>query len=174
MNMSRIEAVPTVLDVEASGFGAGSYPIEVGFVTPDGQPHCSLIRPESDWTAWDPRAEAVHQVSRATLLEHGKQAEQVAHWLNGLLHGQTVYSDSWGHDYAWLALLFDVAGSRPAFRLESVRALLGDAELRLWHSTRDRVQVRMQLARHRASNDARVLQQTWLQVRRACAAGGLQ
>ena len=28
--------LPAVLDVEASGFGAGSYPIEVGIAMPDG------------------------------------------------------------------------------------------------------------------------------------------
>ena len=35
---------PAVLDIEASGFGVGSYPIEVGFVLPDGQSYCSLLR----------------------------------------------------------------------------------------------------------------------------------
>ena len=30
---------PIVIDVEASGFGKGSYPIEVGVVLPDGSRH---------------------------------------------------------------------------------------------------------------------------------------
>jgi hypothetical protein len=34
-----------VIDVEASGFGRGSYPIEVGFVLPDGEAVCTLVRP---------------------------------------------------------------------------------------------------------------------------------
>ncbi len=38
--------LPTVIDVEASGFGAGSYPIEVGVAFPDGRSWCCLIRPE--------------------------------------------------------------------------------------------------------------------------------
>ena len=37
--------VPTILDLEASGFGRDSYPIEVGYVLPDGSSFCSLIRP---------------------------------------------------------------------------------------------------------------------------------
>ena len=41
---------PAVLDVEASGFGRSSYPIEIGVVFPDGHAYCTLIRPESHWT----------------------------------------------------------------------------------------------------------------------------
>lgn len=163
------DLVPTVLDVEASGFGAGSYPIEVGFVLPDGRPHCCLIQPDSSWRGWDDRAEAVHHVSRSALARRGRPVSEVAHWLNAHLQGRTVYSDGWGHDYAWLALLYDAAGSRPTFRLESLRALLRESELPLWHGTRDAVQQQLKATRHRASSDARVLQQALLQVRRAAA-----
>jgi hypothetical protein len=158
-----------MIDVEASGFGSGSYPIEVGFVTPEGQAHCCLIRPEPQWTRWDLKAEAVHHVSRHTLQQYGKPIDEVAYWLNGYLHGQTVYTDGWGHDYAWLSLLYDAAGSQPTFRLESLRSLLDEGDLARWHPTRERVQRTMELTRHRASSDARVLQQTLLQVRRARA-----
>lgn len=41
--------LPTILDIEASGFGRGSYPIEVGFVAGDGTLFCGLVRPEPDW-----------------------------------------------------------------------------------------------------------------------------
>ena len=51
---------PAVLDVEASGFGRESYPIEVGYVLSGGQTYCSLIRPLPEWTHWDPQAERVH------------------------------------------------------------------------------------------------------------------
>lgn len=44
------EATPAVLDVEASGFGRYSYPIEVGYALPDGRVFCTLIRPEPHWT----------------------------------------------------------------------------------------------------------------------------
>jgi hypothetical protein len=46
--------VPAVLDVEASGFGAGSYPIEIGYIASDGTSYCTLIRPAPSWTHWDP------------------------------------------------------------------------------------------------------------------------
>jgi hypothetical protein len=42
--------VPSILDVEASGFGAGSYPIEIGYISGDGSSYCTLIRPAPTWT----------------------------------------------------------------------------------------------------------------------------
>ena len=39
----------SIIDLEASGFGSSSYPIEVGIVLPNGQTYCSLIVPEPDW-----------------------------------------------------------------------------------------------------------------------------
>ena len=70
--------LPTVIDVEATGFGAGSYPIEVGVAFPDGGTWCGLIRPELGWSHWDPEAEAVHHISRDILATHGKAARDVA------------------------------------------------------------------------------------------------
>ena len=32
-----LRIVPAVLDIEASGFGRDSFPVEVGFVLPDGE-----------------------------------------------------------------------------------------------------------------------------------------
>ena len=71
--------VPTVVDVEASGFGRASYPIEVGFVLPNGHSFCSLIYPEPEWTHWDPQAETIHHISRELLLKKGHPACEVAH-----------------------------------------------------------------------------------------------
>jgi hypothetical protein len=116
--------MPCTLDIEASGFGPGSYPIEVGFVRDDGHSWCTLIRPEPGWTHWDGAAAALHGITRATLDAHGRPAAAVARALNEALAGTTVYCDGWAHDYAWLATLFDAARLRPSFRLENLRALL--------------------------------------------------
>lgn len=51
---------PIMLDVEASGFGRGSYPIEIGLAFPDGTSVAYLLRPEPDWVHWDEGAEQVH------------------------------------------------------------------------------------------------------------------
>ena len=50
---------PIIIDIEASGFGAESYPIEIGVVLGDGAKYCSLIEPRPEWTHWDPAAETV-------------------------------------------------------------------------------------------------------------------
>ena len=167
MSWSHNEELPIVIDVEASGFGAGSYPIEVGVVLADGRTHCRLVKPEADWTHWESEAEAVHQLDRDTLQRIGRPTDEVAHWLNSLLHGRVVYSDAWGHDYAWLSRLYDAAQSRPTFRLEALTALLGEPEMSIWHAVRDAVESTLGERRHRASTDARVVQQTLQRVRRS-------
>jgi DNA polymerase III epsilon subunit-like protein len=158
-------AAPCVLDIEASGFGRQSYPIEVGYVLPDGQSHCTLLRPAPDWTHWDPGAQHLHGISRQTLLTHGRPVSEVAHMLNRDLAGQTVYCDGWAHDYTWLAALFDAAGVPARFRLESVNLLLPEDALARLDQARQAAQKAMGLTRHRASNDARALQQALIAVR---------
>jgi hypothetical protein len=156
---------PTVLDIEASGFGRDSYPIEVGYVLPDGGSYCSLIRPAPGWAHWDATAERVHRISRDTLLQHGRSVANVAARLNAELQGQTVYCDGWAHDYTWLGALFEAAALAPAFRLENLRALLTDREASMWGVLKQQVATEMRLQRHRASADAKVLQQTLMRLR---------
>ena len=159
--------VPTILDLEASGFGRDSYPIEVGFVLPDGSSFCTLIRPAPDWTHWDPAAEQMHHIRRESLLSHGRDVKEVAQLLNDRLEGRTVFSDGWAHDYPWLSALFEVAGVRQAFRLDSLRSLLSEHEAQAWHETKQEVSNSFQAPRHRASHDARLLQMTLHRLRHA-------
>jgi hypothetical protein len=60
-------ALPAIIDLEASGFGKGSYPIEVGFVLPEGAMYCTLIQPAPHWRHWDDKARgrAPHHPRRA-------------------------------------------------------------------------------------------------------------
>jgi hypothetical protein len=156
---------PCVLDVEASGFGRDSYPIEVGVVMPDGRAICTLIRPEPGWTHWDTEAESLHGITRDVACRHGRPALEVARLLNDTLDGQVVYSDGWMNDYAWLATLFDAAAMRPRFRLQHLRVLLDDAQADRPAVVRREVLDELALQRHRASTDARVLQLTVQRLR---------
>ena len=155
---------PVLLDVEASNLGRGSYPIEVGYALADGSSHCLLIKPLDGWQMWDINAEQLHGISRAQLLLRGLDVVTVAETLNRALGGMTVYSDAWGNDQSWLALLFDCAERVQGFRLDALHALLSDTQLRLWDDTKQAVERELALGRHRASNDARVLQQTYLRT----------
>lgn len=147
-----------VLDIEASGFGRRSYPIEVGYALPDGRANCMLVRPVEGWTHWDTTAERVHGITRRTLAEHGRAPLEVARALNRDLAGLTVYCDGWAHDYPWLAALFEEAGLSPTFRLDTVNVLFDEARLAQLDQARRTALAELGLQRHRASNDARALQ----------------
>lgn len=156
---------PAILDLEASGFGAGSYPIEVGVVLPDGSAWCTLIRPEPDWRHWDPAAEALHGIPRELALRHGRPVGEVARTLNARLEGRTVYCDGWARDYPWLARLYDAAGCWPSFRLEHLHRLLDDAEARRFGALKRQLLAETGPQRHRASADARLLQRSYARLR---------
>jgi hypothetical protein len=160
-------SLPTVLDVEASGFGRNSYPIEVGFVLPDGHTFCTLILPQAHWTHWDEQAAATHHIPRALLHQRGQRVELVAQKLNSDLRGLTVYSDGWANDYSWLGALFDEAEMTPAFRLENLRKLLSETEAAHWHQVKAQITAERGAQRHRASADARLLQLTFQRLRNA-------
>ncbi len=151
-------ALPCVLDIEASGFGRNSYPIEVGFALPDGRTRCTLVRPLPHWTHWDLQAEATHHIQRDTLVRHGRPVAEVVAMLNDELAGQLVYCDGWAHDYPWLAALYEEVDRAPTFRLESVSSLLDEAGKAQLHAAQGRARLALGLVRHRASNDARALQ----------------
>ena len=157
--------LPCVIDVEASGFGRGSYPIEVGFVLPDGASVCTLVRPADHWTHWDGQAERLHGLTRELLQRHGKDPAEVAALLNQHLRGATIYCDSWAHDYAWLAILFEAAGTSPAFKLRHLHELLDDGDAQRWDLACASVRQTLNVSRHRASADARVLQLAWGRVK---------
>jgi hypothetical protein len=161
MPSSRI----AVIDVEASGFGRGSYPIEIGAVLPDGTSECCLVYPSPEWTHWDSGAEAAHGISRELLLAHGRPVRDVALRFNDLLVGQTVYSDAWSFDLSWLGALFEAADIVQRFRLESLTTLLTEAERDAWGAAKHRVTANLGLSRHRASSDALILQQTFEELR---------
>ncbi|GAA5170754.1 hypothetical protein [Modicisalibacter zincidurans] len=160
--------LPTLLDIEASGFGRGSYPIEVGLARADGSVCAFLIQPQNEWTHWDPKAELLHGISRSRLEREGYPAIEVARWLNDeLAEIGIAYSDSWGYDSTWLSLLFHHAGMLPRFRLEALRSLLDESQLRCWKRTKEALIRERGIQRHRAGEDARLLQLTYLRTRDA-------
>ena len=160
-----IQNNPVILDIEASGFGKGSYPIEVGFALPDKSAHCFLIKPIDEWTHWNIGAEEVHGISREMLMEKGRPITEVAEQLNHYLANKTVYSDGWGYDLSWVSLLFSAADMTMNFRIETLYTLLSDDQLVLWETSRKIVLEQLGLKRHRASSDARIIQETFLHTR---------
>lgn len=157
--------IPAVLDIEASGFGRGSYPIEVGYVNSDQVSGCSLIKPLESWTSWCQDAYKIHGIERDILFKAGKPVKEVALWLNEMLGGMTVYSDAWMNDMCWLGRLFDEAEVCQRFKLESILDLLTEDERDRWAAVYQFILEQTKLTRHRASNDARLIQQTFLAIK---------
>ncbi len=158
---------PTVLDIEASGLGRNSYPIEIGYVLPDGHAYCTLIEPEPHWTHWDAQAAALHGIRREQLRERGLPTRDVALLLNTQLAGLTVYTDGWANDFTWLGVLYEAAGMVPHFKLDNLRSLLSDDEADQWHTVKARIAQERGPQRHRASSDARLIQLTLQRLRGA-------
>lgn len=157
--------IPIIIDIEASGFGGGSYPIEVGIAMSDDKAFCCLIKPEPQWEKWDEDSEKVHGIGRDVLQRNGKPAIEVAEKLNELLKFNTVYTDAWGHDYSWLSTLFFQTNVKQQFKLEPLTAIMSEYQLSNWHKAKDAVTEEMGLQRHRASSDAKILQITYLRTR---------
>ena len=53
----------------------------------------------------------------------------------------------------------------PAFRLEALRKLLGEGQLALWKPTKEALIEELGIHRHRAGEDARLLQLTYQRTR---------
>lgn len=160
-----IERLPAMLDIEASGFGRGSYPIEIGAALENGEVFSMLVRPEPDWQHWDEQAESVHGISRELLISNGLPIREVAETLNQRLEGLVVYSDGWGFDSSWLSLLFYSAHKQQAFRLDTIARVMSEHQMQVWDVEKEKIRHAMQIGYHRAGQDAEVLQKTWLATR---------
>ena len=153
--------MPIIIDLEASGFGANSYPIEVGVIKQNGERFCSLIYPQKNWRHWDPKAQQLHGITRELLLAKGRPIMEVCTELNQFLGDATVYSDGWVVDKPWLITLFHAAGMSMSFKISPLEMLLNEMQMTLWHQTKDKLLAKVNQPRHRASHDAALIQDTF-------------
>jgi len=155
---------PPIIDLEASGFGRGSYPIEVGYALEDRQVKSYLIKPAPSWLHWSEDAEKIHGIPRDLLLKEGLTPREIALKMNDELRGKILYSDAWSYDSSWLGRLFDEAELVQRFRIETINRLLTPEQMECWHETKKNLWQEFGIERHRAANDVRVLQETFLRV----------
>lgn len=155
---------PFIVDVEASGFGCKSYPIEIGLALEKENRFCSLISPARWWTHWDSAAQDIHHISREILIKYGKPLDHVARELNRILKGLTVYSDGWTTDKPWLTRLFSEAGIRRAFSISPLECIMTEPQMEIWHATKEEIISSMNLTRHRACSDAFIIQETFFRT----------
>ncbi len=109
----------TFLDLEASGLGPSSWPIEVGWCFDGGKPETMLIHPADEWSreAWDDHAASLHGLAYDALKASGLPIDEVCTRLNQALEGAAVYSDAPDWDGFWLYRLFAAARARQCFSL---------------------------------------------------------
>lgn len=157
---------PTIIDIEASGFGSRSYPIEIGVVKTNGDRYCALIEPQPEWDHWSESAQAVHGISRKLIENRGRKPRDICLELNEFLGEITAYSDAWTHDSPWLNRLFFAARINPSFHLSPIEMIATEAQLLVWDKTKKQLEKRLDIKRHRASGDAYLIQQTFLESRR--------
>lgn len=143
------------IDFEASGLGAFSWPIEVGWSYDDGVTDSVLISPAPEWpmTAWDPKAENLHGITPRMLADLGLDAAAACERLGAALAGRAVYSDAPDWDSFWMQRLFQAAGRRCDIRLHDFSRLmppLDEAAKKRLLQQADRLAPR----RHRAAEDA--------------------
>ena len=160
---------PYIIDIEASGFGSNSYPIEVGLALEPDQRYCRLIRPVGHWHHWDKQAETVHGISRDILIQNGRAVTEVALELNDLIGNGMVFSDAWGVDDPWISKLYAAAAVPKRFSVRSLEMIMTEAQIAVWEQTRDSVVLDLGLDRHRASNDARIIQEIYRRTRATTA-----
>lgn len=150
------------IDFEASGLGARSWPIEVGWAFEDGRSESLLISPSPDWTfdAWDPKAERLHGITFSMLSELGVSPAIACDRMDAALTGCTIYSDAPDWDGFWMLRLYEAAGRKVGVRLHDfVNAMppLTAEERSILVRKADRIAPR----RHRALEDALHLHTTW-------------
>ncbi|HNR75822.1 MAG TPA: hypothetical protein PKM48_01740 [Parvularculaceae bacterium] len=114
------------IDFEASGLGARSWPIEVGWAFEDGAGESFLVSPAPEWSLddWDPRAEKLHGVSLKMLSDLGVSAETACDRVSAALAGCAVYSDAPDWDSFWMMRLFDAAARKSAIRIRDFSTLM--------------------------------------------------
>ncbi len=101
------------VDLEASGLGPDSWPIELGVAWIDEEDEIRsesrLIRPEASWTShgWSTESAAVHGIGRAELAT-APSAATVARWFLRLAGGNRLVSDAPEIDERWLSRILDL------------------------------------------------------------------
>jgi hypothetical protein len=174
------------LDFEASSLGKRGYPIEVAWVFEDGREEAHLIKPAPGWQDWEPAAEAIHGIARATLEAEGTAHDIVAGRMVDVLTGHDLLASAPSWDGKWLSILLRAAGlPRHSLRLRDTEdaqrevvehALAGIASTAECRRIRDELMTASEIIRrtetpkHRALADAEGERERWLALREAAKA----
>ncbi|WP_151703285.1 hypothetical protein [Nitrincola alkalilacustris] len=153
------------MDLEASGLGEASYPIEAAWVAADGERQDSfLINPKSvaGWRYWDEHAEEVHGIDHNDLVRDGISAQAACKRLNQHLQGCIVVTDAPSYDRFWLDRLYEACRCEPSFRVEGLDAILNASQIAQFAQEAEGA-----MRRHRALADAEDLYRLAMKILRS-------
>lgn len=136
----------------------------MGVVRSDGLRFCKLIKPFDNWTHWDLSAQKLHGISRDMLSENGDAGTQICLELNEFMAGRQVYSDGWVLDLPWLVKLYARAQVEMSFKISPLEVILKEHQFNLWDAKKQHLQLALNIERHRASNDALLIQKTYVET----------
>lgn len=103
------------IDVEASGLGPGTFPIEIALCdVATGETQSWLIRPTKEWLDpilwhWSKASAEVHGIALDDLLADGVPVDDVADELDEFVDGATVVSTDQVADATWIQTLYAAA-----------------------------------------------------------------
>jgi len=106
-----------IVDCEASGLQAQSYPIQIAWVDiATRETDEFYIKPHHTWQHWDYNAQDIHNIRREELMHTGLSVSDAARrFLDAVDHGNCrVYSDAPACEGFWLGRLLLTAGVTPA------------------------------------------------------------
>ena len=72
-----------------------------------------------------------------------------------------MFTDGWVVDKPWLTKLFHTAKIPMRFHVSPLEMILSESQMARWHETKNKIVTEHDVKRHRASNDAWVVQQTY-------------
>lgn len=156
--------LPVFLDCEASSLSDISYPIEVGWSSPDGSVQSYLIRPEWNWNDWDANAEALHGLSREEITRNGLPADHIARTLNVALAGTVAYCDNPAFDGFWLERLYEASTLEMEFQLKHFDSLFPTILPETIYAKSQIARYSTPRRQHRAANDVKFLIELYRQL----------
>lgn len=163
-----------VIDFEASGLEANSYPIQVA-VYNGKDSYDAYIRPADDWTHWNIDSQNIHNIPRTLLIDVGKPIKQVANDLNEFIGDITVYCDGGIYDIGWANALYESAQIKRSWLIGDVvsHAMRGQERSVLratgkhWFQLKRDIGEQYNMREHDALNDAKIIRQAAIQLQNA-------
>lgn len=150
------------IDIEASGLGIDSYPIECGWTVWNGEGDATLInhQPWLESSYWDSQAELLHGISKESLKD-APDAKTALKIITDKTQEGILFSDCPKMESIWLSLLSSASQDRMKWTIHDATSLFGKSlkDERMANSIMEKFKTTGH--HHRAQGDSLVLWKVW-------------